>query len=59
MSEKWLSENVKQNHGPLGAWYPQRNISEGDTPAFLNFVDNGLELIKIIQPEDGAVVTKH
>lgn len=43
MSEKWLSENVKKNHGPLGAWYPQKNISEGDTPAFLNFVDNGLE----------------
>lgn len=46
MSEKWLSENVKKNHGPLGAWYPQKNISEGDTPAFLNFVDNGLEVWK-------------
>ncbi len=43
MSEKWLNENVKNDHGPLGAWYPQKNISEGDTPAFLNFVDNGLE----------------
>lgn len=43
MSEKWLSENVKMNHGPLGTWYPQENISEGDTPAFLNFVDNGLK----------------
>ncbi|NJN27594.1 MAG: DUF1593 domain-containing protein [Cyclobacteriaceae bacterium] len=42
MSEKWLNEHVKTNHGPLGAWYPQKNISEGDTPAFLNFVDNGL-----------------
>jgi hypothetical protein len=46
MSEKWLSEHVKENHGPLGAWYPQKNISEGDTPAFLNFVDNGLEAYK-------------
>jgi hypothetical protein len=46
MSEKWLSDNVKQNHGPLGAWYPQKNISEGDTPAFLNFADNGLEAWK-------------
>jgi hypothetical protein len=46
MSEKWLSENVKQNHGPLGEWYPQKNISEGDTPAFLNFADNGLEAWK-------------
>lgn len=46
MSEKWLSKHVKENHGPLGAWYPQKNISEGDTPAFLNFVDNGLEAYK-------------
>jgi hypothetical protein len=43
MSEEWLTDNVKTNHGPLGAWYPQNNISEGDTPAYLNFVDNGLE----------------
>ncbi|WP_162055417.1 DUF1593 domain-containing protein [Pontibacter pamirensis] len=42
MSEEWLTDNVKSNHGPLGAWYPQKNISEGDTPAFLGFVDNGL-----------------
>ena len=42
MSKKWLYENVKTNHGALGAWYPQDNISEGDTPAFLSFVDNGL-----------------
>jgi hypothetical protein len=46
MSENWLSENVKENHGPLGAWYPQKNISEGDTPAFLSFADNGLEAWK-------------
>lgn len=43
MSEKWLYKNVKTNHGPLATWYPQDNISEGDTPAFLNFIDNGLE----------------
>lgn len=43
MSKKWLYENVKTNHGPLAAWYPQDNISEGDTPAFLNFIDNGLK----------------
>jgi hypothetical protein len=42
MSEKWLNKNVKNNHGVLGAWYPQKNISEGDTPSFLNFIDNGL-----------------
>lgn len=43
MSKKWLYENIKTNHGPLGAWYPQDNISEGDTPAYLNFIDNGLK----------------
>ena len=42
MSEKWLNENIKTGHGPLGAWYPQDNVSEGDTPAFLGFIDNGL-----------------
>jgi hypothetical protein len=43
MSEAWLNENIRQNHGPLGSYYPQNNISEGDTPAFLGFVDNGLK----------------
>ena len=43
MSKKWLYKNIKTNHGPLGAWYPQDNISEGDTPAYLNFIDNGLK----------------
>lgn len=43
MSERWLTESVKQGHGPLGAWYPQDNVSEGDTPAYLSFVDNGLK----------------
>jgi hypothetical protein len=42
MSERWLEDNVKKEHGPLGASYPQDNISEGDTPAFLSFIDNGL-----------------
>ncbi|MCW9707947.1 DUF1593 domain-containing protein [Fodinibius salsisoli] len=35
MSKKWLYENVKTNHGPLGAWYPQDNISEGGHTGFL------------------------
>ena len=42
MSERWLRANVKTNHGPLTAAYPLRNVSEGDTPAFLNLIDNGL-----------------
>ena len=46
LSTKWMLKNIKNNHGPLGAMYQQKNISEGDTPAFLNFVNNGLEAWK-------------
>jgi hypothetical protein len=43
MNYPWLSENVTNNHGPLGAMYPQKYVSEGDTPSFLNLINNGLE----------------
>lgn len=39
----WLEEHVIRNHGPLGALYPRlAYIMEGDTPAFLGLVNNGL-----------------
>lgn len=38
----YIAENVKNNHGPLGALYPQGYVSEGDTPAFLYSIANGL-----------------
>ena len=39
----WLEENIRKNHGPLGALYPPwKYIMEGDTPSFLNLVNNGL-----------------
>src|SRR5688572_10370332 len=39
----WLDEHVINNHGPLGALYPNHKyIMEGDTPSFLGLVDNGL-----------------
>lgn len=39
----WLEEHVINNHGPLGALYPKHKyIMEGDTPAFLGLVENGL-----------------
>lgn len=41
-SERWMRENVKEGHGPLGAAYPQQYFSEGDSPAFLHLVDTGL-----------------
>jgi len=43
ISNDWLSRNVIRGHGPLGALYPRwKYIMEGDTPSFLNLIDNGL-----------------
>jgi hypothetical protein len=47
----WLDENVRQNHGPLGALYPPKTwtapnpngaLKEGDTPSWFYFFQNGL-----------------
>ena len=39
----WLTENIIENHGPLGKLYPKlAYIMEGDTPSFLGLIDNGL-----------------
>lgn len=39
----WLDENIRKNHGPLGAEHPHTEfLMEGDTPSFLYLVDNGL-----------------
>jgi len=39
----WLDENVRKNHGPLGAEHPWTEyLMEGDTPSFLNLIPNGL-----------------
>lgn len=43
MNKAWLAENVKTNHGALGAAYTQPWTSEGDSPSFMPLVDNGLE----------------
>ncbi|MBB3054473.1 DUF1593 domain-containing protein [Mucilaginibacter gotjawali] len=43
VSADWLAKNIQQGHGPLGAAYPDVAYGmEGDTPSFLNLVDNGL-----------------
>ena len=43
VSNEWLSKNIQQGHGPLGAAYPDVAYGmEGDTPAFLNLINNGL-----------------
>jgi len=43
VSNEWLAEHIQQGHGPLGAAYPDVAYGmEGDTPAFLNLINNGL-----------------
>lgn len=38
----WLDNNIR-NKGPMGALYPQtKYLMEGDTPSFLNLINNGL-----------------
>ncbi|HYC87160.1 MAG TPA: nucleoside hydrolase-like domain-containing protein [Chryseosolibacter sp.] len=45
VSNDWLAKNVQQGHGPLGAAYPDVAYGmEGDTPAFLNLIVNGLNV---------------
>lgn len=41
-SHDFIEKEVKNNHGPLGALYPQDYVSEGDSPAFLYAIGNGL-----------------
>ena len=42
VSNEWLEQNVPKK-GPLGAGYPHWEfMMEGDTPSFLNLVNNGL-----------------
>ncbi|MCF8358874.1 MAG: DUF1593 domain-containing protein [Prolixibacteraceae bacterium] len=43
ISNSWIAENIQQSHGPLGAAYPDVAWGvEGDTPAFLSLIPNGL-----------------
>jgi hypothetical protein len=43
VSNHWLARNIQQGRGPLGAAYPDVAWGmEGDTPAFLSLVPNGL-----------------
>ena len=45
ISNSWLAEHIQQRHGPLGAEYPDVAWGvEGDTPAFLHLIPNGLNV---------------
>ena len=43
VTNEWLDRNIRSK-GPLGKLYPKfMFIMEGDTPSFLNLIDNGLD----------------
>lgn len=43
VSNRWLSQNIQQGHGALGALYPDVGYGmEGDTPSWLSLIPNGL-----------------
>ena len=43
ISNTWIAQNIQQDHGPLGAAYPDVAWGvEGDTPSFLSLIPNGL-----------------
>lgn len=43
ISNDWITENIQQDHGPLGALYPDVAYGmEGDTPSYLGLIRNGL-----------------
>lgn len=45
ISNSWLSKNIQQGHGPLGAAYPDVAYGmEGDTPSWLSLIPNGLNV---------------
>jgi hypothetical protein len=53
ISNSWIAENIQQDHGPLGAHYPDVVWGmEGDTPAFLSLIPNGLNVPE--QPDWGG-----
>ncbi len=53
ISNRWIAQNIQQDHGPLGAVYPDVAWGvEGDTPAFLSLISNGLN--KSEHPEWGG-----
>lgn len=45
ISNRWIAQHIQQGHGPLGVAYPDVAWGvEGDTPAFLGLIPNGLNV---------------
>ncbi|GFE87755.1 DUF1593 domain-containing protein [Steroidobacter agaridevorans] len=58
---QWISANVREGHGPLGAVYPRSGfdpdepgMKEGDTPSFLHLVSATRGLNDPEQPDQGG-----
>jgi hypothetical protein len=71
ISNRWLAENNQQGHGPLGVRYPDVAWGmEGDTPAYLSLIPNGLNApehpdwggwagrYELYRPEDATLNTE-
>jgi hypothetical protein len=57
----WLNAHVRQNHGPLGALYPEsgwdhtaKGVIEGDSPSFLHLLSRTYGLNDPEQPSHGG-----
>jgi len=45
ISNSWIAQNIQQDHGSLGAVYPDVAYGmEGDTPSYLSLIPNGLNI---------------
>lgn len=55
ISNSWLTQNIQQGHGPLGAQYPDVAYGmEGDTPSWLSLIPNGLNSYWDDHPDYGG-----
>lgn len=46
-SKEWMTENIKEGHGPLFGAYPVEGFkSEGDSPSFMHQIDVGLRSLE-------------
>lgn len=44
--EPWLNEHIKKGHGPLGASYPNTEVTEGDSPSYFHVIKTGLRSLE-------------
>ena len=55
----WVNTNIRNNHGPLGEWYPPEGcctegVQEGDTPAFLHLISGYRGINNPENPAEGG-----